>query len=43
VAATVMLIGNFDRNFPVFLGLIGISIIGVFSLSKKKKWIASKK
>jgi hypothetical protein len=44
VVATVLLIGNFgDSAFPVFLGLIGIFIIGVFSLSKKKKWIVSKK
>jgi len=42
--ATVLLIANFgDSTLPVFLGLIGIFIIGVFSLSKKKKWIVSKK
>jgi len=44
VIATVLLIGNFgDSTFPVFLGLIGVFIIGVFSLSKKKKWLVSKK
>jgi uncharacterized membrane protein YdjX (TVP38/TMEM64 family) len=44
VIAIVLLIGNFgDSTFPVFLGLIGIFIIGVFSLSKKKKWLVSKK
>jgi len=44
VIATVLLIANFgDSTLPVFLGLIGIFIIGVFSLSKKKKWIVSKK
>jgi len=44
VIAAVLLIGNFgDSIFPVFLGLIGMFIIGVFSLSKKKKWIVSKK
>jgi uncharacterized membrane protein YdjX (TVP38/TMEM64 family) len=44
VIATVLLIGNFgDTTFPVVLGLLGIFIIGVFSLSKKKKWIVSKK
>jgi uncharacterized membrane protein YdjX (TVP38/TMEM64 family) len=44
VVATVLLMGNFsDSTFPVFLGLLGIFIIGVFSLSKKKKWLVSKK
>jgi uncharacterized membrane protein YdjX (TVP38/TMEM64 family) len=44
VIATVLLIVNFgDTSFPVVLGLLGIFIIGVFSLSKKKKWIVSKK
>jgi uncharacterized protein YhhL (DUF1145 family) len=44
VLSIVLLIGNFgDSALPVFLGLIGIFIIGVFSLSKKKKWLVSKK
>jgi len=44
VIAVVLLIGNFgDSTFPVFLGLLGILIIGVFSLSKKKKWLVSNK
>jgi hypothetical protein len=42
--AAVLLIGNFgDSTLPVFLGLLGIFIIGVFSLSKKKKWVVSNK
>jgi hypothetical protein len=44
VIAAVLLIGNFgDSSLPVFLGLLGIFIIGVFSLSKKKKWLVSNK
>jgi len=44
VIAAVLLIGNFgDTTFPVVLGLLGIFIIGVFSLSKKKKWLVSRK
>jgi hypothetical protein len=44
VVAIVLLIGDFgDGTFPVFLGLLGIFVIGVFSLSKKKKWLISKK
>jgi uncharacterized membrane protein YdjX (TVP38/TMEM64 family) len=44
VIAAVLLIGNFgDSTLPVFLGLLGIFIIGVFSLSKKKKWLVSNK
>ena len=44
VTAAALLIGNFgDSIFPVFLGLLGIFIIGVFSLSKKKKWLVSEK
>jgi hypothetical protein len=44
LVAAVLLIGNFgDSYFPIFLGLLGIFIIGVFSLSKKKKWLLSKK
>ena len=40
----VLLIGNLDSNvFPVFMGLLGIIVIGVFFLGKRKKWIASKK
>jgi LPXTG-motif cell wall-anchored protein len=42
--AAVLLIGNLDANvFPVFIGLLGIIVIGVFFLSKKKKWLVSKK
>jgi uncharacterized membrane protein YfcA len=38
VIAAVLLVGNLDANFfPVFLGLLGIFVIGVFFLSKKKK------
>ena len=44
VIAAVLLIGNLDANtFPVVLGLLGIFVIGVFFLSKKKKWLVSKK
>ena len=42
--AAVLLIGNSDANaFPVVLGLLGIFVIGVFSLRKKKKWLVSNK
>jgi LPXTG-motif cell wall-anchored protein len=43
VIAAVLLIGNFSSAniFPVVLGLLGIFVIGVFFLSKKKKWIVS--
>ena len=44
VVAVVLLMGNSDANtFPVVLGLLGIFVIGVFFLSKKKKWIISNK
>jgi LPXTG-motif cell wall-anchored protein len=44
VIAAVLLIGNLDANaFPVVLGLLGIFVIGVFFLSKKKKWMVSNK
>jgi len=44
VIAAVLLIGNSDANtFPVVLGLLGIFVIGVFFLSKKKKWLVSNK
>ena len=44
VIAAVLLIENSDANtFPVFLGLLGIFVIGIFFLSKKKKWIISNK
>jgi LPXTG-motif cell wall-anchored protein len=44
VIAAVLLIGNLGTNtFPVVLGLLGIFVIGVFFLSKKKKWLVSKK
>jgi LPXTG-motif cell wall-anchored protein len=41
--AAVLLIGNFSSAniFPVVLGLVGIFVIGVFFLSKKKKWVVS--
>ena len=42
VIAAVLLIENLDANvFPVFIGLLGIFVIGVFFLSKKKKWLVS--
>jgi len=44
VIVAVLLIGNLDANvFPVVLGLLGIFVIGVFFLSKKKKWMVSNK
>jgi len=44
VIAAVLLIGNLGANtYPVVLGLIGIFVIGVFFLGKKKKWIVSNK
>jgi len=45
VIVAVLLIGNFSgaNIFPVVLGLLGIFVIGVFFLSKKKKWLVSKK
>jgi LPXTG-motif cell wall-anchored protein len=41
--AAVLLIGDFSNAniFPVVLGLLGIFVIGVFFLSKKKKWLVS--
>jgi len=42
VIAAVLLIGNFSSaNTSVVLGLLGIFVIGVFFLSKKKKWLVS--
>jgi len=43
--AAVLLIGNFSsvNTYPVVLGLVGIFVIGVFFLSKKKKWLVSNK
>jgi LPXTG-motif cell wall-anchored protein len=42
VIVAVLLIGNLDANVsPVFIGLLGIIVIGVFFLSKKKKWLVS--
>jgi len=43
VIAAVLLIGNFSSAdiFPVVLGLLGLFVIGVFFLSKKKKWLVS--
>jgi len=44
VIAAVLLMGNLGANtFPAALGLLGIFVIGVFFLSKKKKWIVSNK
>ena len=44
VIAVVLLIGNLGADiFPVVLGLLGIFVIGVFLLSKKKKWLVSNK
>jgi hypothetical protein len=45
VIAAVLLIGNFSSAdiVPVVLGLLGIFVIGVFFLSKKKKWLVSNK
>jgi len=45
VIAAVLLIGDFSSAnlVPVVLGLLGIFVIGVFFLSKKKKWIVSNK
>jgi len=45
VIAAVLLIGNFSgtKIFPVALGLLGIFVIGVFFISKKKKWLVSNK
>ena len=43
VIAIVLLIGDLSSAdiFPVVLGLLGIFAIGVFFLSKKKKWLVS--
>jgi len=43
--AIVLLIGDLSIAdiFPVVLGLLGIFVIGVFFLSKKKKWLVSNK
>jgi hypothetical protein len=45
VIAAVLLVGTFSgvNTFPVVLGLLGIFVIGVFFLSKKKKWLVSNK
>jgi membrane protease YdiL (CAAX protease family) len=45
VIAVVLLIGDLSSAdiFPVVLGLLGIFVIGVFFLSKKKKWLVSNK
>jgi uncharacterized membrane protein YoaK (UPF0700 family) len=45
VIAAVLLIGNFSNAnlVPVVLGFLGIFVIGVFFLSKKKKWLVSNK
>ena len=43
VIAAVLLTGDFSSAHlvPVVLGLLGIFVIGVFFLSKKKKWLVS--
>jgi uncharacterized membrane protein HdeD (DUF308 family) len=43
VIAAVLLIENFSTAdiVPAVLGLLGIFVIGVFFLSKKKKWLVS--
>jgi hypothetical protein len=44
VMAAVLLVGNVGANtFPIVLGLLGIFVIGVFFISKKKKWLVSNK
>jgi hypothetical protein len=44
VIAVVLLNGNWEADiFPVILGLVGIFVIAVFFLSKKKKWLISEK
>jgi LPXTG-motif cell wall-anchored protein len=45
VIAVVLLIGDLSSSdtSPVVLGLLGIFVIGVFFLSKKKKWLVSNK
>jgi len=42
VIAAVLLDGNWEADiFPVILGLVGIFVVAVFFLSKKKKWLVS--
>jgi LPXTG-motif cell wall-anchored protein len=43
--AAVLLIGNFSNAniVPAVLGLLGIIVTGIFFLSKKKKWLVSKR
>ena len=44
VIAAVLLDGNWEADiFPVILGLVGIFVIAVFFLSRKKKWLVSNK
>ena len=44
VMAAVLLVGNVGANtFPIVLGLLGVFVIGVFFISKKKKWLVSNK
>ncbi len=44
VIVAVLLIGNLGADIVLaVLGLLGIFVIGVFFLSKKKKWIVSNK
>jgi LPXTG-motif cell wall-anchored protein len=42
--AAIWILGRFEASpFPIFLGLLGLVAIGVFLLSKKKKWMVSNK
>ena len=42
VIAAVLLDGNWEADlFPVILGLVGLFVVAVFFLSKKKKWLVS--
>jgi len=44
VIAAVLLDGNWEADiFPVILGLVGLFVVAVFFLSKKKKWLVSNK
>ena len=44
VIAAVLLEGSWEADiFPVILGLVGIFVIAVFFLSRKKKWLVSNK
>ena len=44
VIMAVLLNGNWESIiFPIILGLVGVFVIAVFFLSKKKKWLVSSK